>query len=149
MMRFNPQGTLLATVAGPNVELWDTVSHKMLAALPAADVLTDLAFTPDGRTLAVGGSGRTAATSVWRVSDSAARVQLGSFEARPRRWPSPGTVPWRSAVPAETSGSTATAEIAARHPLTSRPSPAEPTSRNAERERERERDRSRMVLMYD
>ena len=82
-MRFNPQGTLLATAAGNHVELWDIVSHKILAVLPATDWVTDLGFTPDGLTLAVGVGGRTAATSVWQVSDSTARVQLGGFEARP------------------------------------------------------------------
>jgi WD40 repeat protein len=83
LIRFNPQGTLLATAAGSNVELWDVVSHKVLAVLPGVDPFTDLAFTPDGRTLAAGGGGRTASTSAWKVSDSAALVQLRSFEARP------------------------------------------------------------------
>ena len=54
IMRFNPQGTLLATAAGNHVELWDIVSHKILAVLPATDWVTDLGFTPDGLTLAVG-----------------------------------------------------------------------------------------------
>jgi serine/threonine protein kinase/WD40 repeat protein len=81
LMRFNSQGTLLAMAGGNHVELWDTVSHKMLAALSATDLITDMSFTPDGRNIAVGG--RMSSTSVWRVSDSAARIQLGGFEARP------------------------------------------------------------------
>jgi serine/threonine protein kinase/WD40 repeat protein len=81
LMRFNPRGTLLATAAGPNVELWDTVSHKLLGVLPSAQPVVDLAFMPDGQTLAVSGS--MASTSVWKVSGSAARVQLGGFEGRP------------------------------------------------------------------
>ncbi len=80
-MRFNPRGTLLATAAGPNVELWDTVSHKLLGVLPSAQPVADLAFMPDGQTLAVSGS--MASTSVWKVSDSAARVELGGLEGRP------------------------------------------------------------------
>ena len=36
---------------------------------------------PDGQSLAVSGS--MASTSVWKVSDSAARLQLGGFEGRP------------------------------------------------------------------
>ena len=55
VMRFNPQGTLLATAWGNQLELWDAVSHKILAALPTKDLVTDLCFTPDGRTLAVAG----------------------------------------------------------------------------------------------
>ncbi|MGC8642369.1 MAG: protein kinase domain-containing protein [Isosphaeraceae bacterium] len=81
LMRFNAQGTLLATAGFNHVELWDTVSHKVLAVLPATDWVTDLAFAPDGRTFAVGE--RMKSTSVWRVSDSPARTQLGGFESRP------------------------------------------------------------------
>lgn len=81
LMRFNAQGTLLATVVGNHAEVWDTVSHKLLAALPAGQLITDISFTPDGRCLAVGG--RSSTTTVWCVSDSAVRVQLGGFPSPP------------------------------------------------------------------
>jgi YD repeat-containing protein len=83
LMRFNSQGTLLANAAGNHVEIWDTISHKLLAELPSVDWISDMSYTPDGLSLAVGGAGRTASTTVWNVSDSAARVQLGGFESRP------------------------------------------------------------------
>ena len=82
LMRFNSQGTLLATAVGNHAEIWDTVSHKLLAVLPAVEWISDLSFTPDGRSLAVGGGGRTSSTSVWRIADSATRIQLGGFESR-------------------------------------------------------------------
>jgi WD40 repeat protein len=93
IMRFNPQGTLLATAGGNHIEVWNIVSHKMLAVLPATHSVTDVSFAPDGQTFAVGQTlpmgqapavgGPTVSTSVWRVSDSPARVQLGGFEAHP------------------------------------------------------------------
>src|SRR5208337_2790779 len=84
LMRFNSQGTLLANAVGNHAEIWDTVSHKLLAVLPAVDWISDLSFTPDGLSLAVGGGGRSSSTSVWRVSDSAARIQLGGFSSDSR-----------------------------------------------------------------
>ena len=92
IMRFNPQGTLLATAGGNHIELWDTVSHRILAVLPTTDWVTDLSFSADGQSLAVGfsadgrnfsGGGRTQSTAVWKVSDSPARTQLGGFDSRP------------------------------------------------------------------
>jgi serine/threonine protein kinase/WD40 repeat protein len=81
LLRFNPQGTLLAAVEGNQVEIWDAVAHKMLAVVSASDWITDLTFTPDGQTVAI--SGFSSSTAVWKVSDSAARIQLGGFDARP------------------------------------------------------------------
>jgi eukaryotic-like serine/threonine-protein kinase len=94
IMRFNPQGTLLAVAGGNHVELWDAVSHKLLAVLPVSEgaAVSDLCFGPDGRTFAVGsrvppaseGGAQATSTSVWRVSASTARIQLGGFEAQTR-----------------------------------------------------------------
>ncbi|QEH36141.1 Serine/threonine-protein kinase PknB [Aquisphaera giovannonii] len=79
LMRFNQQGTLLAAATFNSLELWDVASHKVLAALPVADLVTDVGFSPDGMTLFA--SGRMPTTQAWRVNDSAARVQIGGFDS--------------------------------------------------------------------
>ncbi len=114
IMRFNPQGTLLATAGGNHVELWDIVSHKILAVLPATDWVTDLGFTPDGLTLAVGG--RMATTSVWQVSDSTAESSLEDSKPDQLRWPSAPRAAWPSAPVTVMSGSIAVVGTAARLP---------------------------------
>jgi WD40 repeat protein len=81
LLRFNPQGTLLAAAGGNHLEVWDTVSRKILAVLPPTDFITDVSFTPDGRTLAVGRIGSS--TTVWQITDSATHLQLGGLDARP------------------------------------------------------------------
>ncbi|WP_165226878.1 WD40 repeat domain-containing serine/threonine protein kinase [Aquisphaera insulae] len=81
LMRFNHQGTLLATATINSLEIWDVASHRVVAVLPVADFITDFGFTPDGMTLFA--SGRMSTTQVWRVNDSAARVQIGGFDSWP------------------------------------------------------------------
>jgi serine/threonine protein kinase/WD40 repeat protein len=78
VMRFSPKGTLLAIAGAGPIELWDTLSHNLVAVLRTNDQANDLAFAPDGRTLAA--TGRSTTTSVWRVHDSAARTQLSGIE---------------------------------------------------------------------
>ncbi|WP_165246365.1 serine/threonine-protein kinase [Paludisphaera soli] len=82
-LQFNPQGTLLAAAnpVGAQVELWDAASHKLVAVLPSAEPVADLAFSSDGRTLAAGG--RTMTTSTWTIREPAARVQVGGIGGRP------------------------------------------------------------------
>jgi WD40 repeat protein len=81
LMRFSPQGTLLAIAGVGPIELWDPMAHNLVAVLRMNDQAIDLAFAPDGRTLAAGG--RSAVTSVWTVHDSAARTQLSGFDSPP------------------------------------------------------------------
>ncbi|MFI5457780.1 MAG: WD40 repeat domain-containing serine/threonine protein kinase [Isosphaerales bacterium] len=79
LLRFSTQGTLLAIVGGGPIELWDPAVHSLVAVLQMNDQATDLAFAPDGRTLAA--VGRAGGTSVWTVDDSAARTQLSGFDS--------------------------------------------------------------------
>ena len=61
LMRFSPQGTLLAIAGAGPIELWDPLAHNLVAVLRMNDQATDLAFAPDGQTLAA--VGRAAAPS--------------------------------------------------------------------------------------
>ena len=54
-LRFGPRdGSMLAAAGmmGHDIELWDLSTHTPIAALPTAEGVTDLVFSPDGRTLA-------------------------------------------------------------------------------------------------
>jgi WD40 repeat protein len=81
LMRFSPQGNLLAIAGVGPIELWDPVARSLVAVLTTNDQAADVAFAPDGRTLAA--AGRTEGTFVWTVHDSAARTQLSGFDSPP------------------------------------------------------------------
>ena len=81
LMRFSPQGTLLAIAGVGPIELWDPMAHNLVAVLRMNDQATDLAFARDGQTLAA--VGRAGGTFVWTVQDSAARTQLSGFDSSP------------------------------------------------------------------
>lgn len=88
LVRFNPTGTILAAAVGrgrAEVELWDTASNSLVSVLPTAAPVMDLAFTPDGRTLAasIASTDRHTATSVWAVIEPVARLQLSGFDTPP------------------------------------------------------------------
>ena len=81
LMRFNPQGNLLAIMGSGPIELWDPVSLNLVAALRTSDQAADMAFAPDGMTLSA--VGRSGDAMVWTVHDSAARTQLSGFDTPP------------------------------------------------------------------
>jgi WD40 repeat protein len=79
LIRFSPTGTL-ALAGWGKIELWDPLAESRVAVLPGSEPSNDLAFSRDGRMLAA--VGRTGVTSIWTIQDSAARTQLGGFDAR-------------------------------------------------------------------
>jgi WD40 repeat protein len=55
-MDFSPDGMILATAGGHEYEvrLWNVESGNLLLSLPHNDQLSSVAFSPDGRLIAVG-----------------------------------------------------------------------------------------------
>lgn len=82
-IQFNPKGTLLALAGAPGsgVEIWDPSSNQSLAVLSVPNLVDDLAFSSDGRTLAAASS--SASTLVWAIVDPVVRTQISGFDAVP------------------------------------------------------------------
>jgi WD40 repeat protein len=74
---FAPGGATLATVTDGRTQLWDAATWRRVATLSAgsADQL-NVAFTPDGKTLAVGTGNGT--TQLWDVATRQLTATLGS-----------------------------------------------------------------------
>ncbi len=83
LMRFSPQGNLLAIMGSGPIELWDPVALNLVAVTVMAEQepAIDIAFAPDGRTLAA--VSRAGEAMLWTVHDSAVRTQLSGFD----NWP--------------------------------------------------------------
>ncbi|WP_337177320.1 serine/threonine-protein kinase [Paludisphaera sp.] len=85
-LQFDPTGALLAATTwggmmqpAAKVELWDAASFRVVAVLPCADPVSDVAFSADGRTLAAGG----ATTSIWRIREPRVRATAVGLADRP------------------------------------------------------------------
>ena len=80
-LRFSPDGTLLA-LAGVEavVEIWDPATNSLAATIKTPDVPRDLAFSPDGRTLAAA-CGELTAT--WRIVEAVGRHRLMDPDSYP------------------------------------------------------------------
>ncbi|OJW26994.1 MAG: hypothetical protein BGO49_21890 [Planctomycetales bacterium 71-10] len=87
-LQFDPTGTLLAATfwaanmqPAPKVELWDAATFKPVAVLAAADPVSDVAFSADGRTLVAGGANLS--TTTWRIREPRARATAVGLEGKP------------------------------------------------------------------
>ncbi len=80
LMRFSPQGNLLAIMGNGPIELWDPVALNLVAVLTMSDQPIDVAFAPDGKSLAA--VGRAGEAVLWTVHDSTARTQLSGFDTQ-------------------------------------------------------------------
>ncbi len=81
VMRFSPMGMLAISGWPGPIEIYDPAAQARMAILPGSEQSHDLAFSPDGRTLAAVGASGT--TPLWTIHDSAARSQVSGFENRP------------------------------------------------------------------
>src|SRR4029077_10220260 len=79
MMRFSPEGNLLAIVGSGPIEIWDPVALNLVAVLGMSDQATDVAFSLDGKTLAA--VSQAGASTLWTIRDSAARTPLSGFDS--------------------------------------------------------------------
>ena len=82
-LRFSPRdGALLAATTWPasGVELWDLTSNALVAALPTRDDIADIAFSPDGATLAATQSGSIA---LWSIAEPVGQIQLPESGEQP------------------------------------------------------------------
>ncbi len=81
LMRFSPVGTLALAGWGGPIELWDPAAQSRIAVLTGSDQSSDLAFSPDGRTLAA--IGWTGVTSTWSIQDSASADAVERLRGAP------------------------------------------------------------------
>ncbi|MEU7874644.1 Hsp70 family protein [Dactylosporangium sp. NPDC049140] len=82
-MTFSPDGQIMATIAGElTVQLWD-VSHPATPR-PITTIAHDqkgvlaVAFSPDGKTLALGGGPYSSAVELWNIADTAHVTKVGT-----------------------------------------------------------------------
>ncbi|HEX8200883.1 MAG TPA: WD40 repeat domain-containing protein, partial [Isosphaeraceae bacterium] len=85
LLRFSPDGTMLADAGpGAGIELWDLATHELVAALPTAGWINDLAFAAGSDGLQLAAAGPTTPPTLWGVAEPVVRVHLPEFKGVPR-----------------------------------------------------------------
>ncbi len=80
-LRFSPDGTLLAVAGnGMDVEIWDPAANTLVAALPTAEPVLELAFSPGGRHLA---AGQPSGVALWEIVEPVLVTTASGFESIP------------------------------------------------------------------
>ncbi len=81
MLKFSPDGTLLAVAGGgPDIELWDPASNTLIAALPTTDRVTDLEFSPSGTLLA---ASQPTGIARWAILEPSVRSRVATLDVPP------------------------------------------------------------------
>ena len=76
-LAISPDGTLLASVGGYTIYLWDMATRKLRAALKHRNTVSGAAFTPDGRRVVTSGWDRNV-----RIWDAVDGRELFTFDLR-------------------------------------------------------------------
>ena len=80
VLRFSPDGSMLAVAGITGVEVWDPSANALLASAATAERVHQLAFSTDGRTLAASAEG---GVRIWAVVEPIGRSRLAAPDAKP------------------------------------------------------------------
>src|SRR5262249_35780794 len=80
VIALSPDGTILATASGLEIQLWDVrTQEKLSKCLGHRERILELAFSPDGKNLASAGGENTA--GLWDVASGTLRSMLTGHKA--------------------------------------------------------------------
>ncbi len=77
---FSPDGRMLVTIDGKEADLWDAASGRLEHVLTKSDELSWVVFSPDGRTLAIGG--RFGSVSLWNTETGKLKHAITAYRIK-------------------------------------------------------------------